>query len=264
MFSAVRRSISRAFSSATASWLATARSSSSSSLAERPLASGGQHAERRVARLHRQRQQRAVAAGGLPRRGPPARAADEVEQRGRSLAGRPRRRAVGRIGGDELEPAAVGVELVELAELGPEQPAHPLGHGAVELVAARDRRDPLAERGEQGQRLDAPARLLVEAGVLDRAGHERRGVAEEGRARRSSNSRGATVCSTTTPSTSPERAGTGTATIDWKCSSSISGTYFMRGSVSASSRMNAGALVRATQPVRPSSTPHSSRPTRWR
>ena len=77
----------------------------------------------------------------------------------------------------------------------------------------------------------------------------------------SSNSRGATVCSTTTPSTSPERAGIGTATIDWKCSSSSSGTYFMRGSESASSRMNAGSPVRATQPVSPSSSANSTLPT---
>ena len=69
------------------------------------------------------------------------------------------------------------------------------------------------------------------------------------------------MCSTTTPSTSPERAGTGTATIDWKCSSSSSGTYFMRGSDSASSRMKAALPVRATQPVRPSSSANSTLPT---
>ena len=54
----------------------------------------------------------------------------------------------------------------------------------------------------------------------------------------------------------------GTATIDWKRSSSISGTYFMRGSASAFSRMKAGVLVRATQPVRPSSSPQDRFPTR--
>ena len=55
----------------------------------------------------------------------------------------------------------------------------------------------------------------------------------------------------------------GTATIDWKCSSSSSEKYFMRGSSIAFSRMNAGALRRATQPERPSSMPMSSLPTRW-
>ena len=79
----------------------------------------------------------------------------------------------------------------------------------------------------------------------------------------SSNSRGASVCSTTTPSASPARAGIGTATIDWKRSSSISGTYFMRGSAIASSRMKAGRRLRATQPASPSPTPNSTRPTRW-
>jgi hypothetical protein len=78
----------------------------------------------------------------------------------------------------------------------------------------------------------------------------------------SSNSRGATVCSTTVPSADPERAGIGTATIDWKRSSSISGTYFMRGSAIAFSRMNSGMPLRATQPARPSSIPISTRPTR--
>ena len=78
----------------------------------------------------------------------------------------------------------------------------------------------------------------------------------------SSNSRGASVCRTMTPITSPSLASTGTAIIDWKRSSSSSGTYFMRGSCRAFSRMNSGVLVRATQPVRPSLSPHASSPTR--
>ena len=47
----------------------------------------------------------------------------------------------------------------------------------------------------------------------------------------SSNSRGASVCRTTTPITSPPFARIGTATIDWKLSSSSSGTNFIRGSL---------------------------------
>jgi hypothetical protein len=78
----------------------------------------------------------------------------------------------------------------------------------------------------------------------------------------SSNSRGASVCSTTVPSAGPERAGMGTATIDWKRSSSSSGTYFMRGSAIACSRMNSGVPFRATHPASPSSRPNSTRPTR--
>src|SRR4051812_31195262 len=78
----------------------------------------------------------------------------------------------------------------------------------------------------------------------------------------SSNSRGASVCRTTVPRAEPERAGIGTATIDWKRSSSISGTYFMRGSVIACSRMNSGVPLRATQPASPSSRPISTCPTR--
>ena len=64
------------------------------------------------------------------------------------------------------------------------------------------------------------------------------------------------------PSGGPERAGIGTATIDWKRSSSISAKYFMRGSAIACSRMNSGVPLRATQPARPSSSPISTRPTR--
>ena len=65
----------------------------------------------------------------------------------------------------------------------------------------------------------------------------------------SSNSRGATVCRTTVPSAGPDRAGIGTATIDWKRSSSISGKYFIRGSARAWSRMNSGRAL-ARDPAR--------------
>ena len=70
------------------------------------------------------------------------------------------------------------------------------------------------------------------------------------------NSRGASVCSTITPIVSLARERMGTATIDWKRSSSRSGTYFIRGSAIAFSRMNSGVPWRATHPVEPLVEPH--------
>ena len=67
------------------------------------------------------------------------------------------------------------------------------------------------------------------------------------------NSRGASVWSTITPIVSLARERIGTATIDWKRSSSRSGKYFIRGSAIALSRMNSGWRWRATHPVSPSS-----------
>ena len=75
------------------------------------------------------------------------------------------------------------------------------------------------------------------------------------------NSCGALVWSTITPIVSPARARIGTATIDWKRSSSSSGMYFMRGSAIALSRMNSGVRWRATHPVSPSSSPICTVPT---
>ena len=77
----------------------------------------------------------------------------------------------------------------------------------------------------------------------------------------SPNSCGARVCSTITPMVSPARDRMGTAAIDWKDSSSSSGTYFMRGSCIARSRMNSGRRWRATQPARPSWTEKRTWPT---
>ena len=68
----------------------------------------------------------------------------------------------------------------------------------------------------------------------------------------SPNSWGAFVCRTITPIVSPARDGIGTATIDWKRCSWSSGTYFIRGSSIARSRMNSGVRWRATQPASPS------------
>ena len=70
------------------------------------------------------------------------------------------------------------------------------------------------------------------------------------------NSRGASVWSTITPIVSLARETIGTATIDWKRSSSRSGTYFIRGSAIALSRMNSGCRWRATHPVEPLVEPH--------
>ena len=60
----------------------------------------------------------------------------------------------------------------------------------------------------------------------------------------------------------PSARAIGTATIDWKRSSSSSGTYLKRGSAIAFSRMNAGRLLRATQPVSPSPSPIDTAPDR--
>ena len=77
----------------------------------------------------------------------------------------------------------------------------------------------------------------------------------------SPNSWGACVCSTITPIVSPARDRIGTAAIDWNRSSSSNGTYFIRGSAIAWSRMNSGVRWRATQPVSPSWTEKRTRPT---
>ena len=64
-----------------------------------------------------------------------------------------------------------------------------------------------------------------------------------------------------TPIVSPARDSTGTAAIDWNRCSWSSGTYFIRGSFIAWSRMNSGVRWRATQPVRPSSIENCTFPT---
>ena len=75
------------------------------------------------------------------------------------------------------------------------------------------------------------------------------------------NSRGASACSEITPTTSPALLRSGTATIDWYCSSSASGTTFARGSVSAPSVRKTGWLCSATHPARPSPRSNRSRST---
>ena len=68
----------------------------------------------------------------------------------------------------------------------------------------------------------------------------------------SENSRGASVWAVMTPITSPERPMTGSASSDWNFSSSSSGKYFVRGSASAFSRMKAGSPRSAAHHASPS------------
>jgi hypothetical protein len=84
-----------------------------------------------------------------------------------------------RVRGDGLQTAAVGVWAVQLAGLAIQQLAHPGGHDAVEVLVRGDGGDVLAQRGQPGEGPDPPARLLVEAGVLDRVGDEPRRVDQE-------------------------------------------------------------------------------------
>ena len=84
-----------------------------------------------------------------------------------------------RVEGDELERAVLAVAQPQLRGVAAQQPAHARGDHAVELLAAPDRDDALAQLGEVREGVDAQPRLLVEARVLDRARHERRGVDEE-------------------------------------------------------------------------------------
>ncbi len=177
MFSAVSRSISSAFLRPTAVWLATARSSSaSSSPKERPAQAAAQQAELLVARGERRRQQALPAAPrrcARRRRGGPCRAA---APRGRAAA---RARPARRVGRREHELVGLGVEPPDLTGVGAEQLAGAAGDGVVQVLAERHGGERLAQPGEGGERVDAPPRLLVELGVLDRPGRQRGGVHEE-------------------------------------------------------------------------------------
>ena len=252
MFSAVSRSISSAFFRPTAVWCATACSSSASSSSK----------TRSCAMQQSRPSCSSPAASGAIRSSSSTAPVRPPRISAISCAARAGRAASS--GGSapaRFELVRVGVDPPDLARVGAEQLARAARDRVVEVLAQRDRRERLAQLRERRERVDPPARALVELRVLDRARHERRGVHEKVEhsvvelARR-------LVWRTTTPITSPSRASTGTATIDWNRSSSSSGTYFMRGSSSALSRMNSGVFVRATQPVSPSSTPQPSVPTR--
>ena len=205
MFSAVSRSISSAFFRPTAVWCATARSSSASSSSNArsrgdaarspscssPAASGAISGSSSTAPLWPSRMSAISCA---------ARRAGRCRPAGRA---------------DELELVGLGVDPPDLAGVGPQQLARAARDRVVEVLAQRDRRERLAQLRERGQRVDAPARALVELRVLDRAATSDAVCTRKLRTP-SSNSRGASVWRTTTPITSSRGASTGTATIDWK------------------------------------------------
>ena len=108
----------------------------------------------------------------------PAAAQDGAQQR-LGLRRSPRQRSLDRHARGQLEGLAVLVEQVELAARATQQRAHAAGHRRVELLAAVDGGDLLAEPRQRRQRLHPLARLLQQLGVLDRSRHERRGLGEE-------------------------------------------------------------------------------------
>ena len=100
-----------------------------------------------------------------------------------SSAARPGRGVVaariGRVGRGQDELVGLRVEPPDLTGVGAEQLAGAARDGVVQVLAERDGRERLAEARERRQCVDAPACLLVELSVLDRARGQRRGVDEE-------------------------------------------------------------------------------------
>jgi hypothetical protein len=92
----------------------------------------------------------------------------DQQPRGRD---RRRRRQRGGVRCQQVE-AAVGVEAVDLAELGVEQLAGPAGHYQPQVAGVGHGCHFAAEAGEAPESVDAPALLLVELGVLERARDE--------------------------------------------------------------------------------------------
>ena len=133
MFSAVSRSISSAFSSATASWWATARRSSSST-----SPNGRARSTTSTPRGSSPASTDAASSATSPPEMrtdalPGARPAPAQQVLSTSAAGGAAGVGVGRVGGGEHEAPALGVELADQAALGAEQPAHaggrPSGRG---------------------------------------------------------------------------------------------------------------------------------------
>ena len=176
MFSAVSRSISSAFLSPTAVWFATASSSSASSAPNAaPAHDAAEDAELLVAGDERRQQQPVVVRSHDP--GVAALAAHQVEQqRG---APRPCGRVVRRVGARQHQLVGLGVEPPDLTGVRAEQLARPARDRVVEVLAQGHRGERLAQLGQRGERIHPPALALVELGVLDRPGHQRRRVDQE-------------------------------------------------------------------------------------
>ena len=190
---------------------------------------------RGAAALERRQQQPASTGSPAARRcSGKRRATAERSRRDRGgRAGRPRRRA------GAASRASPPAELRGVASL-----RRPPGPGP---------------RARSANRLGGAA--VVELGVLDRARDERGDVDEQLDRVLGELVRGLRCGARSRRSCRPARDRIGTATIDWKRSSSSSGTNFIRGSSIALSRMNSGVRWRATQPVSPSSTENWTLPT---
>ena len=92
---------------------------------------------------------------------------------------RARRRRPVRVRGREDELVGVGIEPVDLTRVRAQQLARPTGDDVVKVLAQGDCGERLAQLRQGRQRRHAPPRLLVQLGVLDRAGDQRRRVDEE-------------------------------------------------------------------------------------
>ena len=145
------------------------------------------HPELLVARHQGDRKHRLVAGLGPPLRiggagtvaTLPARPAHQVEDQPGSAPSRARGGSVRGVGADENQLVGVHVEAVDLTGVRAQQLASAAGHGLVEVLAHGDLRERLAQLGQRGQGLDPAPGVLVELGVLDRPGHQRRRVDEE-------------------------------------------------------------------------------------
>ena len=262
------RSVSRAISSARWSAIAACCGDRAQQVlvglpdgrVRRPRGSTARRAARRTRRAAPRRPRRPRARATARR---PSAAAGAVQQLERERAGAgPRHRRAGRVGGEQPQLPAAGVQAEQLAQAGAEhRPAARRG-GDGDGVALGRRGQRLGRARERRQLVHAGARLGVQARVLDRAAEQRGGMAEEGRAppRRT---RAARRCGGR--SRRPRRRcapGTGTAAIDWKRSSCSSGKYAVA-RVLERAVADEGRVARARDPARHAlADPHGSRPTR--
>ena len=141
-----------------------------------PAEAAAEQAELLVARGERRGEQ-PLAVGGVAVHASPRRtmSSSSAARPGRGVA--PAR--LGWVGRGQHELVGLGVEPPDLAGVGAEQLARAARDGVVQVLAQRHGGERLAQPRERGEGVDAPARLLVELGVLDRAGRERGGVHEE-------------------------------------------------------------------------------------
>ena len=186
-------------------------------------------------------------------------AAHQVEQqRG---AARPRGGRVRRVRHGQRQLVVLGRQPPDLARVGGQQLPRPARDRGVQLVALRHGGERLRELRQGGQLVHPPARLLVELRVLDGARHEPGGVHEE-------------VQDVVLELARRLRVQHDDADHPLALADDRDGDHRLEALLLdlrhvlhariaiAFSRMKAGVLVRATQPVRPSSSPQDSLSTR--